>query len=143
MCWNEWKINFPSFSFWDMAVFVFKIGQFFMNFDYKIDHNSKKYKIGKIWYLIFHSVQHIPHFSCKDGHFWAGGGGLCNADILPSKSFQNSEKLRNILKHMFFFLISLYFRLIHFSTKLFIGKKIAQILIKFFPTCVSEDSKKK
>ena len=32
MCWNEWKKNFlifAIFSFWDMVVFVHKIGQFF------------------------------------------------------------------------------------------------------------------
>ena len=41
MYWNEWKLNFPFFSFWDISVFLHKIGQFLMNFDYKIDHNSK------------------------------------------------------------------------------------------------------
>ena len=24
MCWNEWKMNFPIFSFWDMVDFVLK-----------------------------------------------------------------------------------------------------------------------
>ena len=29
--------------------------------------------------LIFHSIQHIPHLSCKDGHFWEaeGRGEVC------------------------------------------------------------------
>ena len=24
--------------------------------------------------MIFHSIQHIPHLLCIDGHFWGGGG---------------------------------------------------------------------
>ena len=38
---NE-KSVFPFFAifiFWDMVVFVFKIGPFSVNFEYKIDHN--------------------------------------------------------------------------------------------------------
>ena len=32
---------------------------------------TRKIKILK---LIFHSVQHTRHLSCKDGHFWGSGG---------------------------------------------------------------------
>ena len=35
---------------------------------------TQKLKIGKIWYMIFHSIQHIPHPLCKYDHFWGGGG---------------------------------------------------------------------
>ena len=45
-----------------MVIFVLKISLFSMNFEYKIDHNSKnknhRNQIGK---LIFHSFQHIAY----------------------------------------------------------------------------------
>ena len=31
---------------------------------------TQKIKIGKIWFMIFHSFQHCGHLSCKNGHFW-------------------------------------------------------------------------
>ena len=34
---------------------------------------SKQIKIGKIWILIFYSIQHCAHLSCKYGHFWRVG----------------------------------------------------------------------
>ena len=35
------KLTFHFLNYCDMAVFVLIIGQFFMNFEYKIEHNSK------------------------------------------------------------------------------------------------------
>ena len=45
-CWIKLKINFTIlaiFSFWYMVVFVLKIGQFSINFEYKYDHNSIRF----------------------------------------------------------------------------------------------------
>ena len=70
MCRNEWKINFRIFailSFWDIIIFVLKVGNFRLIFSI-----TQKIKIAKIWNIIFHSFQHIAHLSCKYGHFWRG-----------------------------------------------------------------------
>ena len=36
LCWNEWKINFPIFIFWDVVVLVLIIRSISVNFMYKI-----------------------------------------------------------------------------------------------------------
>ena len=73
MCWNEWKINFLIFailSFWDMVVFVLKIGHFRLIF------STKSTITQKIKFGIFHSIQHYAHLSCKYSHFWGREGDL-------------------------------------------------------------------
>ena len=66
---NE-KSVFATFSFRDMVDFVLKIGQFSMNFKYKIDHNSKT----KNWKIDFSFVS--AHFasSIKTGSELRWGG---------------------------------------------------------------------
>ena len=58
-----------------------KFGHFWTTFFFVVEwlalwrSITQKLKIGRIWNIIFHSIQHIPHILCKDGHFWKGGGG--------------------------------------------------------------------
>ena len=71
MCWNEWKIKFPIFtifSFWDMVVFVFKIGKFVMNFEYKstITQKSK----SENWLIIQSSTVRIFHLNMATSEGW-------------------------------------------------------------------------
>ena len=40
-CARRIKINYAIFIFWDMVVFVLRIGPLSVNFEYKIDHHSK------------------------------------------------------------------------------------------------------
>ena len=51
--WKMWDVlkrmknqfsDFHYFSFWDMLVFLLKISQFSINFEYQINHNSKNRK---------------------------------------------------------------------------------------------------
>ena len=60
---------FAIFRFWDIVIFVLKIGNFWWN-----STMTRKIKIWKNWKLIFLSIKHIPHFSCKYGYFSGGGG---------------------------------------------------------------------
>ena len=53
---------------------------------------TRKVKIGKIWIMIFHSIQHILHLLCKDSHFRGVGEGglhtlLCDWAQDPEVSF--------------------------------------------------------
>ena len=63
MCWIEW--NFFSSNFY----FSSHCEKFNENWGTKMT-KTRKIKIGKIWNLIFLSIQHIPHLSCKFEHFW-------------------------------------------------------------------------
>ena len=59
-----------SFLYWNVV-----------HFWWIVNANStiiQKIKIGKIWKLIIHSIQHCAHLSSKYGHFWGGEGeGVC------------------------------------------------------------------
>ena len=57
---------------------------------------TRKIKIGKKKYFIFHSIQHIPHL--KSDYFWKGGeGGL---HILTSDRAESSNDYKNILNFL-------------------------------------------
>ena len=69
MCWTEWKINFPIYIF---RVIV-KVHRKLAVFNTKMTR-THKIKIGKIWSMIFLSVQHIPHLSLKrEQNLWGEG----------------------------------------------------------------------
>jgi len=63
MCWNEWKIHFPFFSFSELS------WKFIENWGHLSTKMTITRKI-KIWNLIFLSIQPIPLLSCKFKHFW-------------------------------------------------------------------------
>ena len=61
-----------------------KLGWFFQKNDTKMAI-TQKIKIGKIWKLIFHSIQHCEHLKCKYGHF--RGDGDCVHTTMKLLSF--------------------------------------------------------
>ena len=67
MSWNEWKINFPNFYFLSCSWFCTQNWTKNWRILSTKTNISQKLKIGK---LIFHSLKHIPHLSCKYDHFW-------------------------------------------------------------------------
>ena len=54
---------------------------------------TRKLKIGKTWYMVFLSFQHIAHLLCKDGHFWVRG-----REALYILSWEKSECWNSINK---------------------------------------------
>ena len=70
MCWNEWKINFPIFSFWVMVDFVLKIYRKLADFECKIDHISKT-KSRKHWFFIRFSTFRIFHVNMNTLFSWS------------------------------------------------------------------------
>ena len=56
---NKKKFKERNFIFRAMVIFVSLSPQFSMN----VHDNLKKTEIAKKLYLIFHSIQHIPHLS--------------------------------------------------------------------------------
>ena len=64
MRWNEWKNNFPILFFWVIVKFHRKLTVFRTKMT-----RTLKMKIGKIWNLIFLSIQSIPDISCKFDHW--------------------------------------------------------------------------
>ena len=85
-----------SYFFEIWSILALKIGPFSVNFEYKIDHNSKK-KIAKIGTLIFHSIQHIAHFHKNPTTFKGKEGGVCISLVWKysrsGKIFINSRHL--------------------------------------------------
>ena len=70
MCRNEWKINFPIFSFWVMVDFVLKIHRKLADFECKIDHISKT-KSRKNWFFIRFSTFRIFHVNMNTLFSWS------------------------------------------------------------------------
>ena len=75
MCWTEWKAIFRFLWYWVFEIWLFLYSKrlnFFMSFEYKIDHNSKlKIAQGK---LIFQTFQFIAHLPLKWEQNWGDAG---------------------------------------------------------------------
>ena len=67
--WNEWKLNFPIFCFWEKrVVYVLNIRSFSTNFEYKIYNNSKNINLK----IYFSFVSAHSASSIKMGPFLRG-----------------------------------------------------------------------
>ena len=71
MCWNECNffLRFLWFLFFELLRKFIKNWQFLEQKWWKMTI-TRKIKIGKIWNLVFLSIQPIADFSCKFDHFW-------------------------------------------------------------------------
>ena len=64
---------------------LFKNGYIFRKYAHCSENDSSVHEcfcatLYKIWNIIFHSIQHCGHLSCKYNHFWGGEGSvLCTS----------------------------------------------------------------